>query len=211
MASSVDNSPCTVYEALAWGIPFLAARTGGVPELVHEADHDHVLFDCTTDALCKSLLGALDAGGWIAAPSQSQEETRRVWSSFHADSRRYLTPRRTDPSARRVVAIVDGRSPTDLQVTLESLAATESVHHVVVLNRGGVSLPPTAGKFSVRNIDLSIEDSEALDEEVAKFTDEAILMVHAGICIRADSFADMLSGAQRRGHRWPSAGRGGCR
>jgi hypothetical protein len=60
------------------------------------------------------------------------------------------------------------------------------------LNRGGVSLPPTAGKFSVRNIDLSIEDSEALDEEMAKFTDEAILMVHAGICVRSDSFAQML-------------------
>ena len=193
MASSVDNSPCTVYEALAWGIPFLAARTGGVPELVDEADHDQVLFDCTTEALYKSLLGALDAGGWIAAPSQSQEETRQVWSSFHADSRRYLTPRRIDPSACRVVAIVEGGTPTALQVTLESLAATDSVHHVVVLNRRSVSLPPTAGKFTVRNIDLSIEDSGALDEEVAKLTDEAILMIHSGIRIRADSFADMLS------------------
>jgi hypothetical protein len=192
MASSVDNSPCTVYEALAWGIPFLAARTGGVPELIHQTDHDRVLFDCTTVALCKSLLGALDAGGWIAAPSQSQQETRRVWSMFHADARRYLTARWTDPGPRRVIAIIDGGSPTDLQVTLESLAETESVHHVVVLNRGGVSLPPTAGKFSVRNIDLSIEDSEALDEEVAKFADEAILMIHAGICIRTDLFGHML-------------------
>src|SRR5260370_10562856 len=82
MASSVDNSPCTVYEALAWGIPFLAARTGGLPELIYPADHDRVLFDCTTDSLCKSLLGALDAGGWIAAPSQSQQDTRLVWASF---------------------------------------------------------------------------------------------------------------------------------
>jgi glycosyltransferase involved in cell wall biosynthesis len=193
MASPVDNSPCTVYEALAWGIPFLAARTGGVPELVDEADHDHVLFDCTTEALYKSLLGALEVGGWIAAPSQSQVETRRVWSSFHADSRRYLTPRRTDPRARRVVAIVDGRSATDLQVTLESLAAIAAVHHVVVLNRNGVSLPPTADTLSVRNIDLSIEDSEAFAEEVAKLADEAILMIHSGIRIRADSFAVMLS------------------
>jgi len=193
MSSPVDNSPCTVYEALAWGIPFLAARTGGVPELVREADHDHVLFDYTTEALYKSLLGALDDGGWIAAPSQSQEESRRVWTSFHADSRRYLTPRRTDTRARRVVAIVDGRSATDLQVTLESLVAIGDVHHVVVLNRDGVDLPLTAGKFSVRNIDLSIEDSEAFDEEIEKLTDEVILMIHAGIGIRADSFARMLS------------------
>ncbi|MDX6575511.1 MAG: hypothetical protein QOE96_1464 [Blastocatellia bacterium] len=195
MASSVDNSPCTVYEALAWGIPFLAARTGGVPELIHQADHDQVLFDCTTDALCKSLLGALDTGGWIAAPSQSQQETRLGWTSFHADARRYLTScsseRRTS-GPRRVIALVDGGSPAELQVTLESLVGMESVDHVIVLNRGGVSLPSTSGKFSIRNIDLSIEDSEALDEEVAKFTDEAILMIHAGVCMRIGSFAHML-------------------
>jgi hypothetical protein len=200
MASPVDNSPCTVYEALAWGIPFLAARVGGVPELVHEADHDQVLFDCTTEALCKSLLGALDAGGWIAAPSQLQDEARRVWFSFHASSRRYLTPRgtdrtpsRVDPPARRLVAIVDGRSPADLQMTLESLAATGAVDHVVVLNRDGASLTPAAATFSVRHIDLSLEDPEALDEELAKLGDETVLMIHAGIRIRADSFAAMLS------------------
>ncbi len=193
MASPVDNSPCTVYEALAWGIPFLASRTGGIPELVREADHDRVLFDYTTESLRKSLLGALDVGGWIAAPQQSQEEVRRVWSSFHSDSRRYLAPRRTDARARRVVAIVDGRSATDLQVTLESLAAIDAVHHVIVLNSDGVSLPATAGRFSVRNIDLSIEDSEALDQEIEKLVDEAILMIHSGIGIRADSFAGMLS------------------
>jgi glycosyltransferase involved in cell wall biosynthesis len=194
MAAPIDNSPCTVYEALAWGIPFLAARTGGVPELVHEAHQDQVLFECTTEALSRSLLGALDAGGWVAAPSQSQEQIRRVWASFHADSRCYLTPRRTDPAlARRVVAIVEGCSPTDLQVTLESLAATAAVDRVVVLNRQGVSIPPTVGKFSVRNIDLCVEEPEAFDAEIANFTDEAILMIHSGIRIRADAFAGMLS------------------
>ncbi|HBB87586.1 MAG TPA: hypothetical protein DC047_08225 [Blastocatellia bacterium] len=200
IASAIDNSPCTVYEALAWGIPFLASRTGGVPELIDEADHDRVLFDCTTDGLCESLLRALDAGGRIAAPSQPQHETRLEWLSFHEDAKRYLpspqtercTERRTDQGAQGVIAIVDGGSQPDLQVTLESLAETESVDHVVILNRGGVTIPATSGTFSVRNIDLLTEDSETLDEEFAKFKDEAILLVHAGICIRTDSFAHML-------------------
>jgi glycosyltransferase involved in cell wall biosynthesis len=193
MASPVDNSPCTVYEALAWGIPFLAARTGGVPELVNEADQDHVLFDCTTESLSKSLLGVLHDGGWSAAPSQTQDEARRAWLSFHADSRRYLTPRLADSRARGVVAIVEGRSATDLQVTLESLVGLDAVQHVVVLNRDGVGLTPGAGKFSVRNIDLSVEDSAALDEELEKLTDESILMIHSGISIRADAFVRMLA------------------
>jgi glycosyltransferase involved in cell wall biosynthesis/predicted O-methyltransferase YrrM len=193
MSSPVDNSPCTVYEALAWGIPFLAARTGGIPELVREADHDRVLFDYTTESLCNSLRDALDHGGWIAAPSQSQEETGRVWSSFHADSRRYLTPRRMDARAHRVVAIVDGGSATDLLITLESLNAIGEIDRVVVLNREGVGLPQLEWKYAVRNIDLTIEDSEALDEEIARLTEEAILLVHAGIVIRADSLARLLS------------------
>jgi glycosyltransferase involved in cell wall biosynthesis len=196
MASAVDNSPCTVYEALAWGIPFLAARTGGVPELINEADHDRVLFDCTTDALCQSLLHALRDGGWIGTPSQAQQETRLGWSSFHANANRYLpglgTERANGPRPHNVIAIIDGGSPESLNATLESLGETVSVQHVVILNRSGVPLPATAGRFSVRNIDLLVEDYEALDEEVAKVTDEAILMVHAGISVRADSFAQML-------------------
>jgi glycosyltransferase involved in cell wall biosynthesis len=193
MASPADNSPCTVYEALAWGIPFLAARTGGVPELVEESHQQHVLFECTTEGLCASLLCTLNAGGWVAAPSQSQEQIRRAWVSFHAGFKRYLTPSKTDERTLPVIAIVDGRSQRDVQVTLESLAATEAVRHVIVLNRSGESLLPTAAKFSVRNIDLSVEEPGVLDEELARFTDEAILMIHSGIRIRNDLFAAMLS------------------
>jgi len=96
MASSVDNSPCTVYEALAYGIPFLAARSGGVPELIDQADHDRVLFDCTTAALCKSLLRALEIGGGSAR--RHNRNRRRGWVVLvHQNARRYLTSRWTDP------------------------------------------------------------------------------------------------------------------
>jgi glycosyltransferase involved in cell wall biosynthesis len=199
MASPVDNSPCTVYESLAWGIPFLAGRSGGVPELVHEADQDRVLFDCTTAALRKALLNVLDAGGWVAAPSQSQQEIRDVWSSFHANWKEHLVPPRSESNERRVVAIIDGRSQTDLQVTLDSLANANGVHHVIVLNREGVSLHPSTGKFSLRNIDLSIEDSDVFDEEIARLSDETVLMIHSGTRLRADSFAGMLSALDRVG------------
>jgi glycosyltransferase involved in cell wall biosynthesis len=193
MASPVDNSPCTVYEALAWGIPFLAARTGGVPELVKEEHQEHVLFECTAEALRGALLGALDAGGWVAAPSQEQTEVRRVWASFHADAKRYLKPRADEGRGRDVVAIVEGRTTAELEVTLESLAAAGAVRRVVVLNREGVALPTTAGEFSVRNIDLTFEDSAALDEEVERLSGEDVLLIHAGVRVRAGSFAEMLS------------------
>ena len=193
MASPADNSPCTVYEALSWGIPFLASRVGGVPELVHESHQERVLFECTTESLCESLLVALNVGGWVAAPSQTQEEIRRVWGRFHADARRYLTPRKPAGGARRVVAVVDGESLTGLRETLESLAAVDAVQRVIVLNRRGGELPQTACEFPVRNLDLTVEEAGALDEELAKLEDEAVLLSHSGVRVRADAFAVMLS------------------
>lgn len=194
MASPADNSPCTVYEALSWGIPFLAARVGGVPELVHEAHQEQVLFECTAEALCQSLRGTLNMGGWVAAPSQSQDEIRRVWSRFHADARRYLMQRRSGSgSAHRAIAVVDSRSSMGLQETLESLAATGVIQHVIVLNHSGECLPPAADSFSMRNIDLTFDEPFALDEEIAKLGDEAVLMIHSGVRVRARAFYDMLS------------------
>lgn len=199
MASPADNSPCTVYETLSWGIPFLASRVGGVTELVHESHQEQVLFECTAESLCKSLLGALDTGGWVAAPSQTQDEIRRAWGRFHADARRYLRPRTPTGSGRRAVAVVDGGSLAGLRETLESLAEADAVRRVVVLNRQGGELPQLACGFSVRNIDLTVEEAGALDAEMAKLEDEAVLLIHSGVRVRADAFAVMLSALEGAG------------
>ena len=45
MASPIDNSPNTVYEAIGLGIPFIASSGGGIAELVHPDDRDEVTFD----------------------------------------------------------------------------------------------------------------------------------------------------------------------
>lgn len=45
MASTMDNSPNVVYEAIGLGISFLASRGGGTPELVHPDDFERVTYD----------------------------------------------------------------------------------------------------------------------------------------------------------------------
>jgi glycosyltransferase involved in cell wall biosynthesis len=45
MASTMDNSPNTVYEAIGLGIPFLASRGGGTAELVHPDDVERATYD----------------------------------------------------------------------------------------------------------------------------------------------------------------------
>ncbi len=192
MASPADNSPCTVYEALLWGIPFLAARVGGVPELVDPDDHSRVLFDATPAALHEALLRALDDGAWIGAPAIAQEETRRLWLDFHANWMTYLTPVASPGTSASVVAIVDGGSAADLDRTLTSLAAIKAIRRVLVLSRDGAADVPASKSFPVCNIDLSRNDTTALHDELATLDAKAVLLIHAGITVQAVAFAQML-------------------
>lgn len=83
MSSPVDNSPCTVYEALQFGFPFIATRAGGIPELIHSEDRDLHLFDYSVGGLSKKLLQVLDSG--IGAPRSALPiaERQDAWLSFH--------------------------------------------------------------------------------------------------------------------------------
>lgn len=45
MASTKDNSPNVVYEAIGLGLAFLASRGGGTAELVHPEDFERVTYD----------------------------------------------------------------------------------------------------------------------------------------------------------------------
>jgi glycosyltransferase involved in cell wall biosynthesis len=49
MASPIDNSPNTVYEAIGLDIPFVASNGGGIGELVHPDDRGDMTFDPRDD------------------------------------------------------------------------------------------------------------------------------------------------------------------
>lgn len=73
--SLIDNSPNVVIECIEDGISFLAAASGGIPELVAAADRDRVLFEPTGPAFAARLDEVLTAGrvpapaaqGWVDA------------------------------------------------------------------------------------------------------------------------------------------------
>jgi len=83
MASPVDNSPCTVYEALQFGFPFVAARSGGIPELIHGEDRDNHLFDYSVADLSRVLLNSLSVGVAPPRPAQADVDRRQAWIDFH--------------------------------------------------------------------------------------------------------------------------------
>jgi glycosyltransferase involved in cell wall biosynthesis len=96
MASPIDNSPNTVYEAIGLGIAFLASRGGGIAELVHPADREDFTYE------------PCDPDGWEIDPGDPRalrpRHTGRVLAE-RLERALAQTPRRAryavDPKANR--------------------------------------------------------------------------------------------------------------
>lgn len=87
LPSLADNSPSTVLECISHGIRFIASDVGGVPELIHEEDHDRVLFKPLVPALSSKLLSFLEPGPQISSPpirpSPSTQTASQDWVELH--------------------------------------------------------------------------------------------------------------------------------
>lgn len=153
--SLVDNLPYTVYECIAHGIPLVAARTGGIPEMVLSDDH---LFEPTAKSLAARLRKVLDEGLSALPKSKLPEAARHHWQRL-----RTLTPKRHFSPHRpaRVVA------PADVTVCIAHFnygdylpELLDSLHN------------QTAGGFSVVVVDDGSTDArsrDVFDQLAAKF------------------------------------------
>jgi glycosyltransferase involved in cell wall biosynthesis/predicted O-methyltransferase YrrM len=187
MPSPFDNSPCTVYEALAAGIPFLATRTGGIPELVAAEDRDRVLFDSTSASLRDALLDSIERGAWTARASVNPDDTSESWRRMHRHWQEFLpAPAPTGRDAvKMVLAIVDHPPGAPLRRTLDSLWSCPLIHRIIILNRGGEVLP-------FENIDLISAEADSIADEIAKITEDAVLLIHSGVSVVSDAFTTMV-------------------
>jgi glycosyltransferase involved in cell wall biosynthesis len=85
IASRTDNSPFTVVECIAKGIPFLASSVGGIPELLHPDDHEGHLFPPEPAGLARVLERALIHGLTAARPAMEAAEIDTAWLNMVAD------------------------------------------------------------------------------------------------------------------------------
>jgi GT2 family glycosyltransferase/glycosyltransferase involved in cell wall biosynthesis len=84
----VDNYPMTVIESIQYRLPFIAAATGGIPELVNK----QVTFEPTVDSLadCLRRRSTINHEGIIHNYSPGFAE--KVWLEFHAGLNVALSP-----------------------------------------------------------------------------------------------------------------------
>jgi glycosyltransferase involved in cell wall biosynthesis len=110
MPSLQENSPNTVYECLAKGIPFIASNVGGVPELIAEQDRARVLFEPTADALAAALSRVL-AERHVPAPARPAFDRRaslESWSEVVAVQPRARNAHNVDDEADVVFLGMEG-------------------------------------------------------------------------------------------------------
>ncbi len=104
--SLMDNLPYTVYECLAHGIPLIAARTGGIPEMVHSEDN---LFDANIKSITNKLNIIINQGLNALPKTLLPEEAVARWKKI-----RNLPPKRNLTSERPGRLI----SPSDITICI---------------------------------------------------------------------------------------------
>lgn len=124
IASPADNSPCTVYECVELEIPFVAACTGGIPELIHSQDHPRVLFEHNANALSDALRRSLDEENTPARPAVGVEANVEQWLGLHdADLPAVRKRFCDDDSTAQVIAVIEhtagDRNLSDTVASLE--------------------------------------------------------------------------------------------
>lgn len=205
MASPVDNSPCTIYEALQFGIPFIAARTGGIPELIHPDDQPRHLFDFTVQSLADTLLEVVEQGIGTVRPAVSVAENQARWLRVHAEWRRYLPAPHppADPSARplRFALLIDhAGSEERFARTLASARAAlgDRLVVVVAIRRELAPLGPAAGDVTLVIDELGDAGPREALAAFAQAGAQAILALRSGGRLEAGA-GDLLERALQSG------------
>jgi len=188
IASPADNSPCTVYEVIENGIPFLAASTGGIPELISPADRELVLFHYTVPALVAALERVIKNGAVSARSAVSSGARLQLWLDMHRE--RTVFARRSEPrapTAGLIVLVEDFGSDAALRDTLSSLNANaDKISDVILLTQRAVKAP--AGL----PWPITVADPHALFETLDNRPGCAVLALRAGIRIEAGAVAELL-------------------
>jgi hypothetical protein len=162
MPSLLDNSPNTVSECIEHGIPFVAARTGGIPELVADGDRPRVLFEPTAADLAAALQRAIASptGFMPARPARDPGESLQAWLELVASA----APPARRPARRPTHVAVVATGEESAQQAQRLAESTHSVEVEVVPARSRrEGFEKTAADWIVFLDDEDAPDAQLLD------------------------------------------------
>ncbi len=192
IASPVDNSPCTVYECLMHGIPFIAARCGGIPELLHEDNHATHLFAYSVDGLAGRLSSAINDGISVPASAISIHDNQRRWLNFHANWRDYLPGKVVVAGSHKWAVYIDHHtSAQKLEKTIASIrkCLKNSLTSLTVARHNMSSLE------NIKLDDITVVDDihQETPEQIFRRFDNAgadsLICIRSGVQIQTNTLA----------------------
>jgi O-antigen biosynthesis protein len=190
MPSLLDNSPNVVYECLEHGIPFLAGRVGGVPELVATEDRDRALVEPTTAGIRAGLQRMLKDTDALhpVRPGFDDAASSAVWEEAIAAAP--AVPEHLGETVRVSAVILQLRGADELNRSRDALAAqTRRLDEVMVATSGDERCAAIASCGS--DFVLLLEDGDELDRDCV----ETLLQAQAA------SDADVVTCGTRLGDK----------
>ena len=132
--SLLENASIAVTECLQAGIPFVAAATGGTPELVAPEDHDHALAPPDHLALGDRIAALAAAPLRAVRPRRDFQLALDIWRRWHAqdapfaaDAERFAARARAADAERPTVTVclVHHDRPALLRMAADSVLAQD--------------------------------------------------------------------------------------
>jgi hypothetical protein len=198
ICSPVDNSPCTVYEAIEYGIPFIASTGGGIPELIHPNDRQNVLFDYDLTSLLERLRSILTLGAILVRPAVTRQENQNRWINGHltvwSQFQKNNIPEQSRMQQSVAVILLHDGSSALADITINSLLVDNKLKLVDIL-----AIPVKSGANTTMQLpDHLTEDAIiswgvgnnpatvalAISAVLQRTDAEAFLIISSGACLK---------------------------
>lgn len=215
MPSIIENSSLAVYEAVHFGVPFIASNRGGTPELIDAAHREATLVEPYPVPLGKKIIEKLTQGALIAAPSFDNQSNLEIWREFHANVANELRNVKSiqnpehDKSKNSkkftIILYVYNQFNFADRFIKECLRYSSNGYEILIVDDGSDCVDTTTWLMSISCNAVKVVrcehwgEEKALNFAAAQATGEYLSFVQPGVLFN-ENFSDFISSAINANH-----------
>ena len=170
--SLTENLPYTVMECLGAGIPFIASKVGGIPEMIREEDVTRTCLPLRSAALAEGLRKAVAEGMRPARTAVDFQENESAWIAWHqsVDTRsEFMSPpalgAALDSGPMVSVCIAHRNRHKMLHTALETIRGQDYSNYEVIVVDDGSDKPETLAYLEKLESDFAARSWKLLRQE----------------------------------------------